>query len=104
MSLNYSCHAVYKSTVTNVAKMRSFEVICNAFNTYNHVSNKDFIKQNRTRIVIPIDMPNWRAVELKADFDFCKELLVQHCIVYLRKQYNFTLFDFVSYIDAFSAT
>ena len=49
-------------------------------------------------------MPNWRAVERKADFEFGKELLVTCCIVSLHNKYNFSLFDFVSYSGAFSAT
>jgi hypothetical protein len=49
-------------------------------------------------------MPNWRAVERKADSEFCKGLLVTHLVVYLRNKYNFTVFDFVSYNGAFSAT
>ena len=49
-------------------------------------------------------MPNWRAVERKEDFEFCKELLVTYRIVCLRNKYNCKLFDFVSYSSAFSAT
>jgi len=46
MSLNFSWRVVCKSTVTNVAKMRSFEVMCDAFDAYNNVSNIVF--KNKT--------------------------------------------------------
>jgi hypothetical protein len=37
---------------------------------YSHISNVVFIKQNRKRVIIHTDMPNWLAVKLKADFEF----------------------------------
>jgi hypothetical protein len=62
------------------------------------------MKQNRKRAVIPVYVLTKDLWSRKAGFEFCKELLVTYRIVYLHTEYNFTVFDFVCFNGAFSAT